>query len=212
MFNAGLRLELRLRLHQNLSALGALGFLAVALTAVGLTLGQYPERLRSAGPAVGWAMTVLALIYANADWWMDQVRSGLNQRLRSGAPDFAGFIFGRLIGAWLASLPWLLAAGWLISLFYSQPVTVLLALRAGLLIASPALVALSAFAAALRVLMGQVGVLLGAAALPLALPFVVVGVGLTDTLSLAALGLSLGLSLLQTVVFAWTTRWVLSLV
>ena len=67
-------------------------------------------------------------------------------------------------------------------------------------------------AAALRVLMGQVGVLLGAAALPLALPFVVVGVGLTDTLSLAALGLSLGLSLLQTVVFAWTTRWVLSLV
>ena len=53
MFSAGLRLELRLRLRQGLSALGALGFLAVALTAVGLTLGQYPERLRPAGPAIG---------------------------------------------------------------------------------------------------------------------------------------------------------------
>ena len=82
MFSAGLRLELRLRLRQGLSALGALGFLAVALTAVGLTLGQYPERLRPAGPAIGWAMTVLALVYANADWWLDQVQSGLNQRLR----------------------------------------------------------------------------------------------------------------------------------
>ena len=34
MFSAGLRLELRLRLRGGLTALGALGFLAVALTAV----------------------------------------------------------------------------------------------------------------------------------------------------------------------------------
>ena len=134
MFSAGLRLELRLRLRQGLSALGALGFLAVALTAVGLTLGQYPERLRPAGPAIGWAMTVLALVYANADWWLDQVQSGLNQRLRVGARDFAGFIFGRLFAGWLAALPWLLVAAWLIALFYSQPVPVALALAAGLLL------------------------------------------------------------------------------
>ena len=27
-------------------------------------------------------MIVLAFIYANADWWLDQLQSGLNQRLR----------------------------------------------------------------------------------------------------------------------------------
>ena len=105
MFSAGLRLELRLRLRSGLNALGALGFLAVALTAVGLTLGQFPERLRPAGPAIGWAMIVLAFIYANADWWLDQLQSGLNQRLRVMARDYSGFVYGRLVGGWLASLP-----------------------------------------------------------------------------------------------------------
>ena len=212
MFSAGLRLELRLRLSNGLNALGALGFLAVALTAVGLTLGQFPERLRPAGPAIGWAMIVLAFVYANADWWLDQLQSGLNQRLRVMAQDYPGFVYGRLFGGWLASLPWFLVAAWLVALFYSQPTSAFLALGSGLLITASALTALSAFVAALRVLLGNVGVFLGAMALPLALPFVVLGVGLVDSFSLASCAFMFGVSLLQTLVFVVATRWVLSLV
>lgn len=212
MFSAGLRLELRLRLRSGLNALGALGFLAVALTAVGLTLGQFPERLRPAGPAIGWAMIVLAFIYANADWWLDQLQSGLNQRLRVMARDYSGFVYGRLVGGWLASLPWFLVAAWLVTLFYSQPTRAFFALSAGLLITAAAVTALSAFVAALRVLLGNVGVFLGAMALPLALPFVVLGVGLVDSFTLASCAFMLGVSLLQTLVFVIATRWILSLV
>lgn len=212
MFSAGLQLEIRLRLRSGMAALGALGFLAVALTAVGLTLGQYPERLRPAGPAIGWAMIVLAFVYANADWWLDQVQSGLNQRLRVGAKDYSGFLIGRMFGGWLLSLPWFLIAAWLVTLFYSQPTSAFVALSAGLLISASALAALSAFVSALRVLMGNVGVFLGAAALPLALPFVVMGVGLVEAFSLTSCALMLGISLLQTLVFVVATRWVLSLV
>lgn len=212
MFSAGLRLELRLRLRTGLNALGALGFLAVALTAVGLTLGQFPERLRPAGPAIGWAMIVLAFVYANADWWLDQLQSGLNQRLRAMALDYAGFVYGRLFGGWLASVPWFLVAAWLVTLFYSQPVSAFVALGVGLLVTSAALTALSGFVAALRVLLGNVGVFLGAMALPMALPFVVLGVGLADSFSLASCAFMLGVSLLQTLVFVIATRWILSLV
>ncbi|MGB1160896.1 MAG: heme exporter protein CcmB [Alphaproteobacteria bacterium] len=212
MFSAGLKLELRLRLRSGLNALGALGFLAVALTAVGLTLGQFPERLRPAGPAIGWAMIVLAFVYANADWWLDQLQSGLNQRLRAMARDYAGFVYGRLFGGWLASVPWFLVAAWLVTLFYSQPPSAFVALVIGLLVTSAALTALSAFVAALRVLLGNVGVFLGAMALPLALPFVVLGVGLVDSFSLASCAFMLGVSLLQTLVFVIATRWILSLV
>lgn len=212
MFSAGLRLELRLRLRTGLNALGALGFLAVALTAVGLTLGQFPERLRPAGPAIGWAMIVLAFVYANADWWLDQLQSGLNQRLRAMAHDYAGFVYGRLFGGWLASMPWFLVAAWLVTLFYSQPVSAFVALGVGLLVTSAALTALSGFVAALRVLLGNVGVFLGAMALPMALPFVVLGVGLVDSFSLASCAFMLGVSLLQTLVFVIATRWILSLV
>ena len=212
MFSAGLRLELRLRLRTGLNALGALGFLAVALTAVGLTLGQFPERLRPAGPAIGWAMIVLAFVYANADWWLDQLQSGLNQRLRAMALDYAGFVYGRLFGGWLASVPWFLVAAWLVTLFYSQPVSAFVALGVGLLVTSAALTALSGFVAALRVLLGNVGVFLGAMALPMALPFVVLGVGLVDSFSLASCAFMLGVSLLQTLVFVIATRWILSLV
>ena len=212
MFSAGLRLEWRLRLRGGLTALGALGFLAVALTAVGLTLGQFPERLRPAGPAIGWAMIVLAFVYANADWWLDQIQSGLNQRFRVMARDAAGFIYGRVVGGWLASLPWFLVAAWLVTLFYSQPTSAFGALVAGLLISASALTALSAFVSALRVLLGNVGVFLGAMALPFALPLVVLGVGLVDSFTLASCAFMLGVSLLQTLVFIVATRWVLSLV
>ena len=82
----------------------------------------------------------------------------------------------------------------------------------GLLVTSAALTALSAFVAALRVLLGNVGVFLGAMALPLALPFVVLGVGLVDSFSLASCAFMLGVSLLQTLVFVIATRWILSLV
>jgi heme exporter protein CcmB len=212
MFSAGLQLELRQRSRSGLTALGALGFLAVALTAVGLTLGQFPERLRPAGPAIGWAMIVLAFIYANADWWLDQVQSGLNQRLRVLGRDFPGFVYGRIVGGWLASLPWFLIAAWLVTLFYSQSVSAFVALSVGLLLSAGALTALSGFVSALRVLLGNVGVFLGAMALPLALPFVVLGVGLVDGFSLAACAFIAGVSMLQTLVFVVATRWILSLV
>ncbi len=212
MFSAGLKLELRTRLRTGLAALGALGFLAVALTAVGLTLGQFPERLRPAGPAVGWAMIVLTFVYANADWWLDQIQSGLNQRLRVMARDYPGFVYGRVFGGWLVALPWLLLAAWLVTLFYSQPVSAFLALSAGLLISAAGLTALCSFVAALRVLLGNVGVFLGAMALPLALPFVVLGVGLVDGITLASCAFMLGVSILQAIVFIVATRWILSLV
>lgn len=212
MFSAGLVLELRLRLRNGLSALGALGFLIVALTAVGLTLGQFPERLRPAGPAIGWAMIVLSFVYANADWWLDQVQSGLNQRLRVMARDYSGFVYGRFFGGWLASLPWFLVAAWLVTLFYSQSTATFVALSAGLLISAAALTALCGFVSALRVLLGNVGVFLGAMALPLALPFVVLGVGLVDGFTLGSCAFMLGVSLIQTLVFVVATRWILSLV
>ncbi|MAV46559.1 MAG: hypothetical protein CBC49_003585 [Alphaproteobacteria bacterium TMED89] len=212
MFSAGLRLELRTRLRHGLSALGALGFLAVSLTAVGLTLGQFPERLRPAGPAIGWAMIVLSYVYSNADWWLDQVNSGLNQRLRVMARDYSGFIYGRFFGAWLASLPWFLVAAWLVTLFYSQPTSAFIALSVGLVISAAALSALCGFVSALRVLLGNVGVFLGAMALPLALPFVVLGVGLVDGFALTSCAFMLGVSVIQTLVFIVATRWILSLV
>ena len=81
-----------------------------------------------------------------------------------------------------------------------------------LLISASALMALSAFVSALRVLLGNVGVFLGAMALPFALPLVVLGVGLVDSFTLASCAFMLGVSLLQTLVFIVATRWVLSLV
>lgn len=183
--------DLRLALRQGGGFGLSLGFFLTLALLVPLSVGPRPALLQSLGPGILWLGAALAcLLSLDRLYALDEEDGTLEQLLLAPLP-LEGAVLMKALAHWLVTgLPLVLLAP-VLGLTFHLPPPGLWALGAALLLGSPALSLIGAFAAALTVGLRRGGLLLSLITLPLYIPTLIFG---ADMARRGAEGLALGIT------------------
>jgi heme exporter protein B len=171
--------ELRLAFTGASAALPLVFFLLVA-TLFPFAVGpDAPLLARTGGGALWMAALLAALLPVERLVEPDRASGVLDQLALRGVSE-ESVAAAKLLGHWLSFGPPLMLAAVPAAALMNLPQDVLLRLELGLLLGTPALAALSLVAAALTAGLRGTGALAGLLVLPLAVPILIFGAGLTE--------------------------------
>jgi heme exporter protein B len=179
-FAAVLSRDLRLAIRRGFDLLQPLFFAVLVCLLTTLAIGPEPPLLARLSAAVIWIAVLLALLLAlDALFRPDADDGSLDQMMASSAP-LPLLVVAKVLAFWLtAALPLILAAP-LFAAMLRLPAALLPLLVLTQLLATPVLAWVGAACAALTVHARRGGVLLAVLLLPLAVPVLILAMGIID--------------------------------
>lgn len=140
----------------------------------------FPDHIDQILPGCFWMTALFANLLSVQTLFYSDLEDGHLEQLFLSRHSFTLLLLPKLFAHWLATqLPFIFLTPLLAFLFHA-PLVMIWVLPLTLLLGTPILMLLSAFAAALTLGLGQQGVLLGLIILPLAIPILIFGVNIVQ--------------------------------
>jgi len=205
-----MRREWCIQMRQKKSWANSLVFFGMVMVFFPLTLPVDPQLHRTIASGVVWIAVLLSsLLSAERLFQTDYDEGVLERWLVSGQP-LSMFVLAKVVVHWGLNLLPLLGLSPVIAMLFGLDAHEVVVLGLSLVVGTPVIILLSAFAAALGTTLKQKGVLMGLVLLPLTVPIMILGAA-TTTAAMAGLPVLgylaylLGLSCLAMAVLPFAT-------
>ncbi|MCR9191640.1 MAG: heme exporter protein CcmB [Gammaproteobacteria bacterium] len=209
-----MRREWCIQMRQKKSWANSLVFFGMVMVFFPLTLPVDPQLHRTIAPGVVWIAVLLSnLLSAERLFQADYDEGVLELWLVSGQP-LSVFVLAKVVVHWGLNLLPLLGLSPVIAMLFGLDAREVVVLGLSLVVGTPVIMLLSAFAAAFGTTLKQKGVLMGLVLLPLTVPIMILGTATTTAVmaGLPVLGYFaylMGLSCLAMVALPFVTAAVL---